>query len=35
MQAALEHDGPAQIEVMVSRYELSIPSTITAWRVFS
>jgi hypothetical protein len=35
MQAALEHDRPAQIEAMVSRYEISIPPTITARRVFS
>jgi len=27
--AALEHDGPALIEAMVSRYELSMPPTIT------
>jgi hypothetical protein len=35
MQATLEHDRPAQIEAMVSRYELSIPPTITARRVLS
>jgi pyruvate dehydrogenase (quinone) len=27
--AAMEHDGPALIEAMVSRYELSMPPTIT------
>lgn len=26
---ALEHDGPALIEVLVSRHELSMPPTIT------
>jgi pyruvate dehydrogenase (quinone) len=29
LRAALEHDGPALIEAMVSRYELSMPPTIT------
>jgi pyruvate dehydrogenase (quinone) len=29
VRAALEHDGPALIEAMVSRYELSMPPTIT------
>ena len=29
MRSALEHDGPALIEAMVSRYELSMPPTIT------
>jgi pyruvate dehydrogenase (quinone) len=29
LRAALEHDGPALIEAMVSRYELSMPPNIT------
>ena len=29
MTQALEHDGPALVEVIVSRQELSMPPTIT------
>jgi pyruvate dehydrogenase (quinone) len=29
LQAALEHDGPALVEVAVARQELSMPPTIT------
>ena len=32
-QKALEHDGPALVEVLVSRQELSMPPTITAEQV--
>jgi len=30
---ALEHDGPALVEVLVNRQELSMPPTITAEQV--
>jgi pyruvate dehydrogenase (quinone) len=29
LQAALDHDGPALVDVMVARQELSMPPTIT------
>jgi len=31
--AALQHEGPALVEVMVNRQELSMPPTITAEQV--
>jgi pyruvate dehydrogenase (quinone) len=33
LRAALDHDGPALVEVMVARQELSLPPTITADQV--
>ena len=30
LQEALSHDGPALVEVLVNRQELSMPPTITA-----
>jgi pyruvate dehydrogenase (quinone) len=33
IQAALSHDGPALVEVLVNRQELSMPPTITAEQV--
>jgi pyruvate dehydrogenase (quinone) len=33
IEAALSHDGPALVEVLVNRQELSMPPTITAEQV--
>ncbi len=33
LQEALQHEGPALVEVMVNRQELSMPPTITAEQV--